>query len=203
MDTSRETQLTDQQVPAKHCGKRPQNSTWRNDRSHGEQNESLFFWRSLKITKLTSVRTMKTAFGENRWFAHCGERSFNFLREKMDSGQHLVALLRRPIRSTALPDQCWLVFLRNVIKFEIEPGLTIMQQRYRERGTFRDSGVFEMTEFEIAHSKWLKKRVQIQGKSYSVRDSGESNEFDIAGFYNCYLHEISPKAKRFQTCHRR
>ena len=33
--------------------------------------------------------------------------------------------------------------------------------------------MFETTEFEIAHSKWLKIQEQIQGKSYSVRDSGE------------------------------
>ena len=44
--------------------------------------------------------------------------------------------------------------------------------------------MFEISEFEIAHSKRMKKRGQIQGKSYSVRDSGEFEitEFDIAGF---------------------
>ena len=44
----------------------------------------------------------------------------------------------------------------------------------------------EVAEFEIAHSKWLDKGGKIQGKSYSVRDSGEfeTTEFEIAGF-NC------------------
>ena len=55
----------------------------------------------------------------------------------------------------------------------------------RERKTVRDSGVFE-----IGHSKWLKKQGKIQGKSYSVRDSGEFEitEFWIAGF-NCMLNQ--------------
>ena len=74
------------------------------------------------------------------------------------------------------------MFLRNVLKFEIA-GVDLS---LGERETVRDSEVFEITEFEIAHSKWLKKQGQIQGKSYSVRDSREFEitEFEIAGF-NC------------------
>ena len=61
---------------------------------------------------------------------------------------------------------------------------------------FRDSGEFEITEFEIADSKWpddhykpiskwLKTQGQNQGKWVWVRDSGEFEitEFEIAGIY--------------------
>ena len=40
-----------------------------------------------------------------------------------------------------------MLFLRNVIKFEIEPGVDLS---YGERETVRDSGEFEITEFDIA-----------------------------------------------------
>ena len=50
--------------------------------------------------------------------------------------------------------------------------------------------MFEITEFDIAHSKWLKNQEQIRGKSYSIRDSREFeiSEFDIAGFKSLPNH---------------
>ena len=79
---------------------------------------------------------------------------------------------------TALLDHCWPVFLWNVMKFEIV-GVDLSKGEWE---IVQDGGVFKITEFEIAHSKWLKRKKN-KGKS-----KGNPILFEVVGRDNRVQH---------------